>query len=71
MLNPVGPPSKLSNLEVVLGLPETHTESYLSKMYTYHLTRQCALGGKSLFIHSKSCIDCGITSTKTLDNEKS
>lgn len=48
----------------------THTKRYLSKIYTYHLTRQCALGGKSLFIHSKSCIDCGITSTKTFDNEK-
>lgn len=52
------------------GLPDTQTKNYLTKMYTYHLTRQCALGGKSLFIHSKSCIACGITSIKTFDNEK-
>ena len=34
---------------------------------THHRTRQCALGGKSLFIHRRSCIAKGNASRDTED----
>lgn len=41
------------------------------RQHTYHLTRQWALGGKSLFMHSKSCIGRGRASVKKLIHKKS